>query len=364
MSTETDQIVERLGFFFSDANLRMDRFLRQIVLDYHSGGFVEINTLLKFNTIKKLSTDPAVIAEAVAKVESPKLKLNDEKTSIARVDPFTSEMLKDNVKVSLRVSDLPVKENEDGSGSEYVNSRDEVEKLFSEFGKVALVRLLTYYDKRESKRTAVGKAFVEFASMESMEKAVAELCASGSEEKPKKVLKLGETELRVKTMQQWLDKKAAEKDAKDNERETAKRAREEDSAKAQEEIETIEFKLDWKKGCVVTLEGVPEGCDREMLLDVVKKNIGDVEARADYSRGDTDGKIRFNEPNDKIAELVIKLNDGSVTVGGGEGKLTKAGILEGEAEDKYYENYIAFRTKQMREKAQEKLGRQNKKRRR
>lgn len=365
MSADLDQIVERLGFFFSDANLRVDRFLRQIVLDQYKGGFVEIDTLLKFNTIKKLSTDPAIIAEAASKVESPKLKLNESKTSIARVEPFTEAMLKDNIKVTLRVGNLPTKENDDGS--EYVHSREEVEKIFSQFGKVALVRLLTSFNKKEHKRVAVGKCFVEFASVEGMEKAIASLCVaddSADDAKPTKVLKLGDNELTIKSMQKWLDKKAAEK-PKGSKHETkvgAKRAREEEDAKDKAEIEAIEFKLDWKKGCVVSLEGVPDGCDREAILAAVKKYVAeDAEARADYSRGNKDGKIRFNEPTDKIADFVSKLNDGSATLG--ESKIEKASILGGEEEEKYYADYIAFRTKQMREKAQEKLIKQKKKQR-
>jgi len=357
MTTETDlsdQIAERLGFFFSDANLRMDRFLRRLVMDTYTGGFVEIDTLLKFNTIKKLSTDAAIIAEAVSKVEHPKLQLNEAKTSISRVDHFTEDMLKDNVRVSLRVSDLPIIEN--GDGSVYANTREEVEKIFSEFGKVALVRLLTNFDKEERKSVALGKGFVEFACVESLEKAAAALCVptGDADAKPKSVLKLGENELRVKTMQQWLSKKAGEREAKHDAKAGEKRAREEGTdSKRKAEDEVVEFKLDWKKGCVVSLEGLPEGCDREMILEVVKKFVGeDVEARADYSRGEKDGKIRFNEPNDKIAELASKLNDGSANIG--VSKVEKASVLEGEAEEKYYVDYIAFRTKQMREKGQEK----------
>jgi hypothetical protein len=46
-----------------------------------------------------------------------------------------------------------------------------------------------------------------------------------------------------------------------------------------------------------------------MLLDVVKKNVGEgIKARADYSRGDKDGKIRFSEPSDKISEFATQLN--------------------------------------------------------
>ena len=357
MSTDDDKIVERLEFFFSDANLRMDKFLRGVIMDSYTGGFVEIETLLKFNTIKKLSTDPAVIAAAAEKIEQ--LKLNESKTSIARVEPFTTDMLQDNVKVSLRIGNLPIKDDE------YVHTREEVHELFSEFGKVALVRVLTNYNKEEGKRSAVGKGFVEFANIAIFDQAVAELCVSGDapDDKPKKVLKLGDTEITVKSMRAWLDKKQTFKDAKKEEKSGDKRARGEEATKNSAEIDAIEFTLDWKKGCIVFLEGLPEGCDREMLLDAVKKYVGEgVEARADYSRGDKDGKIRFNEPNEKIAEFVTKLSDGSATFG--EAKVGKASIVEGEEEEKYYKDYIEFRTNQMREKARDKLNRNNKKKRR
>lgn len=355
MSADLDLIAERLGFFFSDANLRMDKFLRKLVMDKYSGGSVEIETLLKFNTIKKITTDPAIIAEAVEKVENPKLKLNDAKTTISRVEPFTEEMLNDNVKVSIRIGNLPIKDDE------YTVTREEVENLFSEFGKVALVRLLTMFDRKEGKKKAVGKGFVEFADASGFDKAVAELCAEEGAE-PKKVLKLSDNDIKVKTMQAWLDKKEAQMKSKKDNRAGEKRARNEEKQKEKEEIEAIEFKLDWEKGCVVDVKGLPEGCDREMIISTVKSFFGeDVDARADYSRGDKDGKIRFNKPDDKIKEFASKLNDGSLTMG--ESKVENASLLEGEIEEKYYADYIAFRTKQMREKAQEKLSRQNKRRR-
>jgi len=366
MATEdiTSLLAERLSFFFSNANLRIDKFLRRLVLDSYTGGYVEIDTLLKFNTIKKISTDPAIIVEAVASV--PALKLNDAKTAIARVEAFTEDMMNDNIKVTIRVGGIPTVEKDDGS--HYVNTRDEIGALFEEFGKVVLVRLLTSYDRREEKKIAVGKCFVEFASADSMEKAVSELCASG-DDKPKKVMKIGESELTVKTMQQWLDKRAAQRAAApaSGERKPDKRNRDNSESKGNIKIEEttaddVEFKLDWKKGCVIVVKGMPEGCDREKILEAVKSIIDDVQARADYSRGDKDGKIRFNEPNEKIAELSSKLNDGSITIGGA--KVESATILDGEDEEAYYKDYIAFRTEQMRQKAKEKNDRNKRRKRR
>ncbi len=53
-------VAERLKFFFSDANIRQDRFIRNHLLQQNKNdpsGFVPLESLLRFNTIKKLTTD-------------------------------------------------------------------------------------------------------------------------------------------------------------------------------------------------------------------------------------------------------------------------------------------------------------------
>lgn len=351
----TSLIAERLEFFFSDANLRNDKFLRNIVLDPERQGFVPIETLLKFNTIKRFSTDPSVIAAVVEKIDNPRLKLNDAKTAIARTEAFTEEMLNDDVRHSLRISNLPVDDD-----NQFKNTREEIADLFKDYGKVAMVRLLTKI--KQGKRVAFGKCFVVFADESSLKNAEADLCIPAEADAdctPKKVLRLGDTDLRIKTMQVWLNKKANQKGERSSVREDVKRAREELAAKEREELEQIEFKFDWKKGCVISIKGIPDCSDREAILAAVKSFMGgDVNARADYNRGNTEGAIRFDDPNDKIDDLASKLNDGSITIAGG--RVESAIVLHGEAEEKYYADYIASRTMQKRARAEEKL--HNKKR--
>ena len=73
----------------------------------------------------------------------------------------------------------------------------------------------------------------------------------------------------------------------------------------------------------------------------------------DYSRGDTDAKLRLKEANpDKMKELVDKLVDGSVTFGGE--KVESASILEGEDEEKYWKNFIVFLNNRKRQRDEEK----------
>jgi len=402
------EVASRLRFFFSNANLRIDKFLRREVTESNADGFVPIKTLLRFNTIKSYSTEPLALVRAIQETESlkPILKLNEDKTGIARIEPFTHDMMRDNVGVTLRVSNIPV---EGAPGSEvYTVQREEVEEAFKEFGYVAMVRMLYNYQQGDrggrGTRTAIGRAFVEMETTAEMQLAAAELCppqksetevtketeaetkkeeTDVKEEPPKRTLTMGGAEVRVKTMQQWLDQREVKRIARfgdkgdsrnsrggRGQRDTQggekrdfkgqeKRARE---AAEKEAAAQLEFKLEWKKGCVISVKGLPDGCDREKILGTVQDVVGkDVRVRADYSRGQKDGAIRFEQPNDKIVELAAKLCDGSAMVGGC--KVESATIIGGEDEEKYYSEYIAFRTKQIRTNAEEKNQRKRPRRR-
>ena len=360
------KIAERLSFFFSNANLRTDKFMRREIMDEKQNkGFISIDVLLRFNTIKSITDDQKLIAKAVKDVKKPALKLNDDESAIGRVEAFTQAMMDDNVSATLRVSNIPTKETD--KGLDYDVTRDEMATLFQEYGDVAMVRLLKSKLKGHDNKVAVGRAFVEFHSAEDMKKAVDELCIENIEDeslKPKKVLKVQENDLRVKTMQQWLDKKEKQREQRGgggggrNNTKAEKRKAEQEQDKA--EIEAIEFKLDWKPGCVISVKGLPENCDREAIISAAKGFLGDeITVRADYSRGLKDGAIRFDAPNDKISALATELQDGKVTVGGE--KIDSATVLEGDDEKKYYDEYIAFRTKQMRINAEEKLKRKRRK---
>ena len=361
------KVAERLRFFYSNANLRRDKFLRREILETNPTGLVPITTLLKFNTIKNITTNPEIIAKAAREDAFCKtyLKVNDEGTSIGRVDAFTKDMMEESeqAKFTLRVSNLPT----DGEGHEakYHQSREEVRDLFTEFGYVSLVNLIMGHARGADKRFAIGRAFIEFETEEGFKKAAEELCVEGelapNENKPKRVLKVGDTELRIKTMQQWLNKKAAQKNGgivppKNNDIKKegeGKDIKEESSVgeKRAAPVEVPEFTLDWKKGCVISIKGVPEGCDREGILAAVKSFMGDdIEVRADFSRGQKDGAIRFDEPNEKISELSSKLNEGTITIS--QEKLESAVVLDGEDEEEYYKNYIAFRNKQLKMRAE------------
>ena len=112
-------------------------------------------------------------------------------------------------------------------------------------------------------------------------------------------------------------------------------------------------KLEWKSGCVISVKGLPDDCDREAILSTVEAFIGgEVSVRADYSRGKTDGAIQFGEPNEKIRSLANELNEGNITIN--DKKVDSASVLEGDEEEKYYDDYCAFRTNILQERGKKK----------
>jgi len=169
-------VKERLEFFFSDANLRQDKFLRNLVLE--GDGTVPVETLLKFNTIKKHTTDPQALVNAAKELNT--LKVSEDDKTVSRVDPFTKELMEANVPLTLHIDNLPVKDHK------YECTADEIREAFSKFGKVNLVKLLF----AGKSRRAVGGAYVEFAEKSAADAAIAECSIPEGEEAAKKPLEI------------------------------------------------------------------------------------------------------------------------------------------------------------------------------
>lgn len=342
-------IAERLTFFFSDANLRADRFMqKQLGRDDDFGGSITVETLLKFKSIQQYTTEAKTLLEA-ANTLGDFLVVNDDK--ISRKEPMKKTQMDDNIPVSLHIGNIPVEENK------YLVTAADLRPMFEVYGKVMIVKLKWkpqpvdaddeknhYSNQQKRKMVPAGNCLVEFATVEELEKAVAELVG----EPPKRVLELKGQTLTVQKLRDWIDARKSEKpkkNGKDDDKDDKK-----DNKRKSEEIEVKVFTLDWKPGCVIELKGLDaESCDREVLRETLKE-FPDV--YADYSRGQTEGAIRFPEPSDKVQELADKLQKGDVEIGGK--KVESARVLEGEEEKAYWQKFIDFKNNQIRQKAEEK----------
>lgn len=385
-----DDVAERLRFFFSDANVRQDFFIRKLLLN-DQGEYshqVLVESLLRFNTIKQHTTDEAVVIQAAKKL-SDKLVVSDDEKAIGRVKPFTLELMDDNIPLTLYVNNLPMVE--DGDKKKYTVGADDIRKLFEQYGRVVLLKLrfkrAEHSDHDDDdlepqtnggnrrpapkRRHPLGAALVEFEDAETFEKAAADVLTSKAEEivEPKRKLMLGENQLEVCMLKDYIDARKKLKVPKaDGETKEAGAGNAKSEAKSgkkrelEEKLEGVEFKMDWKPGCVIRVKGLPLECDREAILEGVAKaldatvdEIIEKKIYVDYSRGQTDGAIRLPEPTDDVKNLSEKLKEGTVEIAGV--KVETAFVLEGEEESKYWTEFIDFKTKQMRHRIEEKASR-------
>ncbi|KAL3926003.1 MAG: hypothetical protein SGILL_000002 [Bacillariaceae sp.] len=375
-----EAITERLKFFFSNANIRQDQFIRKLLTESEDRA-VPLEVMLRFNTIKKLSEKEAVLVKA-AKELSDLLTVDEAKSSISRVVPFTPAMMKENIPLSLRVKNLPIKEQPNENDPTKTSKRydvtvEEVRSLFDKFGDVALVKFQWGYDDAEGNRfnrnekrrkQPNGCALVEFHKQEDCEKAAEATLTlkKGETVEAKEKITLPATDSRsspidldVMLLADYVDAIRNRGKSKDRDH---KRKRDGDKDADVKEAEPLKYIVDWKPGCVIQIKGFPENCDREAILDCLAEGLAttveEVRNRriyADYSRGQSDGAIRFPEPSDSVADFSKRLNDGELKILGAKVEGTK--ILEGDEEKKYWDAFIEFKTKQMNDGREKKRGR-------
>ncbi|TRY81766.1 hypothetical protein DNTS_007927 [Danionella cerebrum] len=100
MSSLEKKVAEQIEYYFGDHNLHRDKFLKeQLLLD---DGWVTVATMLKFNRLKNLTSDAAVVVESLQKSKAGLLEISDDKTKIRRNPnkplPENNEEYKDAVK--------------------------------------------------------------------------------------------------------------------------------------------------------------------------------------------------------------------------------------------------------------------------
>jgi len=396
-------VTERLQFFFSNANLRQDKWMRS-QLQTSTNASLPLDQLLKFNTLKSISTDKALLIKAAQSDALKELiKYNEESESISRVIPFDYKTMGDGSSLSLYVKNVPLTEppketegedkTEDTKEEEpfrprYAVTRDELSELFSPYGNIGIIQLkyarknnTSSSDEQLSSYTSpsqrglksgesypLGAALIEFENEDGMIAACKDLLVAeggegdGEEKKePNKILEIKGNKLVIEKMKphrMFSDKKKRSRDDEEPEEE-------------EEEVKFEPIKLEWSKGCVITLTGLSTTtCDRESIREAVSETLGvstDVKTSGlyvDYNRGATTGNLRLTEPKPtEMKELVDKLTDGTITIA--NEKVESAVILEGEKEEEYWKEFNIFlnNRKRMREEEKRMNARNNKRQR-
>ncbi|XP_066239891.1 la-related protein 7 isoform X1 [Saccopteryx leptura] len=159
-------ITKQVDFWFGDANLHKDRFLREQI-EKSRDGYVDISLLVSFNKMKKLTTDAKLIARALK--SSAVVELDLEGTRVRRKQPL-GERPKDEDERTVYVELLPKNVNHSW-----------IERVFGKCGNVVYISIPHYKSTGDPK----GFAFVEFETKEQAAKAI-EFLNNPPEEAPRK----------------------------------------------------------------------------------------------------------------------------------------------------------------------------------
>jgi len=356
------QIADRLKFFFSAPNLRSDRYLQKELLQEDDfGGSISAEKLLNFKSIRQHTAEVKIVIEAAKTL--PNFLLVSDDSKISCKEPLKKSQLDDNIPLSLHVSNLPVKDGK------YAVGVNDLKPIFEKYGTVTLIRLKwkpessnaenKKGDQRKGRKMIpAASCSIEFEKVEELEKAVEVLIQKPSIEKSEIEIK-GE-KVKITRLCDWIDarknkKGGREKGSTDDVQSKSSDLRENIDEKRKRaestlESESIQFTIDWKPGCVIELKGLDaKNCDREAIRAIA--NIENNLLYADYSRGQSEGAIRFSEPSDEIQKLAEKLNSGEIKIA--ESIIGSAHVLAGEEEQAYWKKFIDFKTKNLQHQRQE-----------
>lgn len=306
------KIIRQVEYYFSDVNLSKDKFMQEEI--QKDEGWMSLETLVKFNRLKQLSSDYAVIISALKKSTNDLLEIDEENNRVRRSKPLPENPTE--FETTLKLNTVYAK------GFPESLTLDDLISYFEQYGKVLQVHMRRVPLSKAFK----GSVFVTFSTKEETDKFM---------ELPE--VKYEETTLERETQEAYLTRKAPQFARMKEDKE--KRANEKEAKKKEREEAEAAFYMSQKvEGSVLHFKNVPAEGTREKL-----KEIFDSFAKirwVDYTKGDAEGYLRFVEANKgaMAVEEAKKANDGKITLAGVE---LEVRVLEGEEEEKFWKDTIA-----------------------
>jgi lupus La protein len=323
IKTNNDGIKQQVEFYFSESNLRKDKFLISAI-ESNEKKFVPIATLLTFNKLKALTTVISEVSEAL--VGSDLVEVSEDGLNVRRASDLPESD-------TSRARTLYVK------GYPLEDTSITIESVCAEFkhhGNINMVRLR----KEPTSKTFKGSCFIEFDNEESVAKAV----ASAHGEDGLVTLSYKETPfLCVMTLNHWLTNKEnkklklaeRKKAAALSKAEGLKRGRDDDSKEDNKKVkndagEAVK-KLEFTPGLILKINNVAADASLYKMKEFFKE-MGDVKF-VEYTAGETDCTLRCGS-GEGAADIIAKIAVG-VTFEGCDKPLVGS-IVSGDDETEFY----------------------------
>ncbi|KAL5285844.1 SSB family protein [Megaselia abdita] len=279
ISEQEKKIIHQIHYYFGDANLNRDKFLLEEIKK--DDGWVNFEVLLTFKRLASITTDVEEIVAALKKSDDDLVVIGDDNLKIRRnperpIPEFNEEVRKELCSRTIYAKGFPL-DSEIGPILDFFSTFEQ---------KVENLQMRKYLDKPTKAYKFKGSVFVTFKSTEDLKAFLA-----------KEKVTYKETDLIVKSQEQYLEEKKEERNAKNAKKEKAKEA---------------ENKINLPTGAVVHFEGTTDEVTREDIrqkLDELEVDVGFI----DYNKGDKVGHVRLNEEG-TAKTLIEKLTDSKLTI--------------------------------------------------
>lgn len=294
MSPLEGKVARQIEYYFGDHNLPRDRFLKeQLQVD---DGWVTLETMLKFNRLKSLTTDSSVLIAALEKSKTGLLEISEDKTKIRRSPSKPLPEQDDEYKDALKHKSVYMK------GFPLETSLDEIQEWLNGKGSVVNIQM-----RRNLQRQFKGSVFICFDTEESAKQFLERTDIKSF--KDNEMLVLSREAYHAKKVEERKQFKAETK---------AKVKQEKEQQQKHAEKKEMDLLLDEQSGRLLKFSGELEGVSREDFHELFS-GIEHIKW-VDFTRGAKEGTLLFDgkaqEALDKAKKEhgeELKINDNTVT---------------------------------------------------
>jgi len=289
-------IIRQIEYYFSEVNMRRDKFLNQKISE-NENKWVDISVLLTFNRLKTITEDSKTITDALEKSPNGTVQISEDRLKLRRhpdnpLPEFNETRRKETQARTAYAKGFPL----DSSLTALIDF------FHDNFEGVEQVVMRKYFDAKTKLYLFKGSVFVIFKTQELAESFV-----------NKPGLKFGEKELLRYTQVKYFEAKKKER-AEFDKKKKAKKAGQEAEVPEKEA-----FSL--PKGTIVKFAFVKAPED-ELTREDIRSSIAELDTKAEiafitFQKGETEGHIRFSKEND-AGKLMEKLEAGMLTIKGAE----------------------------------------------
>lgn len=286
-------VIKQLEYYFSEANLRRDKFMNQKISE-NEDGWVELSVMLTFNRLKTITTESNVIVEALDKSPHGIVQVSEDKLKVRRhpdnpLPEFNEARRKETQARTAYAKGFPLE-----------STLSEIIDFFhSNFKQVEQVVMRKYFDREKSKKYLFkGSVFVTFGKPELAEEFVNQAD-----------LKYKDKVLLRYMQQKYFEVKKQEVEERKNNRRQPKNKKTDEEVEKEKSVEEVKL----PRGAILSFSGIEGEFAREDIKAAVLKIDETLDiAFVNFKRGDKEGSLRFTKENDG-KKFLEKLGDEKVS---------------------------------------------------